>query len=209
MQQEPCTVSFISPQRPQESCRDTSEDCFQSVTSFWHLWSTLKKRGAIWVHTHAKKHINLKETKKDWILYTDKHMHLKGAYWHNMLAHTPDCDTTHTLSVFFKHTHSLLLCVWVWARALCQVSAQCGTPLHVSTRWTHLCLLHTHTHTVTTPWTTGYNTLFLSQTDGIQKELYIHSSQLQMIWNDMSKKNKNNMWLSLVLIEHYTIHFKY
>lgn len=112
-------------------------------------------------------------------------MHLKGAYWHNMLAHTPDYDTTHTLSVSFKHTitythtHSLLLCVWVWARALCQVSAQCGTPLHVSTRWTHLCLLHTHT--VTTPWTNGLqhkdtNIHILSFSHRWHwKDLYIHS----------------------------------
>lgn len=144
-------------------------------------------------------------------------MHLKGAYWHNMLAHTPDYDTTHTLSVFFKHTHthSLLVCVWVWARALCQVSAQRGTPLHVSTRWTHLCLLHTHTHSVTTPWTSGLQhkdtnmhtfSFFLSQMAFKKICIFIptqtlDASQEQMV--DMLPK-KQSQETSLIL---YTIHF--
>jgi len=175
-----------------------------------------------------QKHINLKGMKKDeystQINICISRVLTDSTCWHTHQTMTP---LTHVSLCFLQththtHTDSLLVCVWVWARALCQVSAQCGTPLHVSTRWTHLCLLHTHT-LWQLPGPVGYNTktqtytLFISHTDGIQKDLYIHSyinirCQSAADGGHVTQKNNHKkpscfcLWINYDLI-FYTIHF--
>lgn len=96
-----------------------------------------------------------------------------------MLAHTPDYDTTHTLSVSFKHTITHTL-----AHAVCLGLSQSSVP-GVSTVWNtsarlnkvNIPLSPPHTHTdcdnSLDQWAATqrhkHTHFFLSHTDGIQK----------------------------------------
>ncbi len=147
MQQEPCTVSFISPQGPQESCRDTREDCFQSVTSFWHLWSTLKKRSDLSSCT-SKKHINIKEMKKD-ESSTQINICISRVLTDTTCWHTHQTVTPLTHSLFSSNTHTRSCCVSGFEPELCARCQHSVEHLCTSQQGEHTSVSSTHTHTHT------------------------------------------------------------